>query len=339
MRYTEPKERSAELLRLTLANMGQHAAAFNPLTFTLWYEHASGINPRLSAALDALIGQSTRIDDALVLRLYNEHVAPADAQSVERIGSEMQRLMTSMAQSASQTGDKAGAFGAQLSGLTEALASRDVEQLTPRLSEVLAGTAEMKSSVDALQRKVSASQDEIERLRGELERTRSEVLTDPLTGILNRRGFDQKLAALLAQPSATGASACLVMFDIDHFKKVNDTHGHLMGDRVIQAVGEILRTSVTEAGHSAARYGGEEFAVLLPQTTAAQCAQLAETVRTRTKAMKIRNRTTQEVLLTVTISGGVTALQRGDDAASLISRADAALYRSKQGGRDRVSHA
>jgi diguanylate cyclase len=339
MRYTEPKERSAELLRLTLTQMGQHAAAFNPLTFTLWYEHASGINSTLSDALNELARRSAPIDDACVLRLYNEHVAPADAQSVERIGSEMQRLMSSMADSASQTGDRAGTFGAQLSDLTEALASRDVAQLTPRLSEVLAGTAEMRNSVEALQSKVSASQDEIERLRGELERTRGEVLTDPLTGILNRRGFDQKLASLLAEPSAPGSSHCLVMFDIDHFKKVNDTHGHLMGDRVIQAVGEILRTSVTHASHAAARYGGEEFAVLLPATTAEQCARLADTVRTRTKAMKIRNRTTQEVLLTVTISGGVAALRQGDDAASLISRADAALYRSKQAGRDRVTHA
>jgi diguanylate cyclase len=339
MRYTEPKERSAELLRLTLAHMGKHAAAFNPLTFTLWYEHASGTNPSLSDALNRLAGRSESVDDACVLRLYNEHVAPADSQSVERIGGEMQRLMSSMAHSALQTGDRAGAFGAQLNDLTEALASRDVEQLTPRLSEVLAGTAEMKSSVEALQHKVSVSQDEIQRLRGELERTRGEVLTDPLTGILNRRGFDQKLASLLAEPSAAGPGHCLVMFDIDHFKKVNDTHGHLMGDRVIQAVGEILRTSMSDARHAAARYGGEEFAVLLPATTAEQGARLADVVRTRTKAMKIRNRTTQEVLLTVTLSGGVASLKPGDDAASLISRADAALYRSKQAGRDRVTHA
>jgi diguanylate cyclase len=339
MRYAEPKERSAELLRLTLGHMGQHEAAFNPITFTLWYEYAAGTNDALRTAIDRLANDSARLDDNTVMQLYQQHVAPADEATMERIGGEMQRLMTSVAQSASQTGSRAGAFGAQLSGLTEALASRDVAQLKPRLSEVMAGTAEMKSSVDALHSKVSASQDEIKRLRSDLERARGEALLDPLTGILNRKGFDLKLESLLALQTTPGASHCLVMLDIDHFKKVNDTHGHLMGDRVIQAVGEILRTSVTDSTHAAARYGGEEFAILLPRTSLEQCTQLAEAVRTRTKAMKIRNRNTQEVLLTVTLSGGVAAMETGDDAAALISRADAALYASKKGGRDRVTRA
>jgi diguanylate cyclase len=198
----------------------------------------------------------------------------------------------------------------------------------------------MKSSVEALQQKVSVSQDEITKLRGELDRATNEALLCPMTGILNRRGFEKKIESLLSQQSADGHSHCLVMLDIDHFKKVNDTHGHLMGDRVLQAVGEILRSAVTNANHAAARYGGEEFALLLPKTSLDQSIELAEAVRNRTKAMKIRNRTTQEVLLTVTISGGVTAMKPGDDAASLISRADAALYAAKNGGRDRVvSHA
>ena len=337
MRYMQAKDRSAELLRLTLAHMGRHEAGFNPITFTLWYEYAAAINPKLGAALDQLLSDSARIDDVCVLRLYATHIAPADDETVERIGGEMQRLMASMAQSASQTGRDAGNFGAQLSDLTAALTSQDVGQLKQQLGEVLAGTAEMKDSVDALQQKVSASQEEISRLRIDLDRARGDALIDPLTGILNRKGFDQKLAALLAQPPLPGAQHCLVMLDIDHFKKVNDTHGHVVGDRVIQAVGEILRSSLTDPAHSAARYGGEEFALLLPQTTLAQCAVVAETVRTRTRAMKLRNRSTQELLMTVSISGGVTATQPGDDAGSLVARADAALYESKKRGRDCVT--
>jgi diguanylate cyclase len=128
------------------------------------------------------------------------------------------------------------------------------------------------------------------------------------------------------------------MFDIDHFKKVNDAHGHVMGDRVIRGLGEILRVSLPDQGHgAAARYGGEEFAIVLPHSTLADATRLAEQVRERAKAMRIRNRNTQEVLFTVTISGGVAALQPGDDAQALIARADGALYQSKNGGRDRVS--
>ena len=337
LRYLESKERTAELLRLALGHMGRHAAAFNPVTFTLWYEYVAGINPNLTAAIDQLTNSDSSIDDSAVLQLYKQYIAPADEETMKSIGSEMERLMASVAQSASQTGDRAGTFGDQLKGLTTALASRDVEQLKPRLTEVMAGTAEMKISVEALRDKVAVSQEEINRLRSDLERARDDALLDPMTGILNRRGFEKRIESLLAQKPGDGTSHCLVMLDIDHFKKVNDTHGHLMGDRVIQAVGEILRTSVTNAEHTAARYGGEEFALLLPQTSLNQSIQLAESVRTRTKAMKIRHRTTQEVLLTITISGGVAEMKPDDDAASLISRADAALYQAKNGGRDRVN--
>ncbi len=337
MRYLEPKERTAELLRLALGHMGRHQASFNPVTFTLWYEYVADINPKLRAALDQRLKDTAVIDDEVVADLYRQHVAPVDEEVMAKISSEMESLLASIAQSASQAGDHAGKFGDQLSGLDKALTSRDVEQLKPRLTEVMAGTAAMKSSVDALQQQVSASQEEINRLRTDLDRARNDALLDPMTGILNRRGFEQRIESLLTHRAADGSSHCLVMLDIDHFKKVNDTHGHLIGDRVIQAVGEILRTSLKNSTHAAARYGGEEFALLLPQTSLDHSVQLAESVRTRTKAMKIRNRTTQEVLLTVTISGGVAEMQANEDAASLIARADAALYASKQSGRDRVT--
>jgi diguanylate cyclase len=183
------------------------------------------------------------------------------------------------------------------------------------------------------------SQSEIESLRGELVRARDEALLDALTGVLNRKGFDRHLAQLVAEQAGQEGSHCLVMLDIDHFKRVNDQHGHVVGDRVIQAVGEILRMAVARGGCAAARYGGEEFAILLPRTSLDRSEQLAEDVRLRTKAMKIRDRRTQAVLLTVTLSGGVAALQPGDDGATLVQRADAALYRSKQAGRDRVTRA
>jgi diguanylate cyclase len=340
MRYTESKDRSSELLRMTLRHMGLHDAAFNPITFTVWYEYSAGMNSGLTAALDKLQAEAGHLGDDAVGRLFRNHVAPVDQEAIERIGADIQLMMTSISQSAAQTGSRAGVFGAQLNGLTEALAMSDVAQITPHLSEVLAGTAAMKTSVEALQDRVAVSQAEIGRLREDLVRARSEAILDSLTGVLNRKGFDQRLKALLEQSmDGAGTSHCLVILDIDHFKKVNDTHGHLVGDSVIQALGEILRTSVTNPEFAAARYGGEEFAILLPRTSIEQSTHLAEAVRTRTKAMKLRNRSTQEILLSVTISGGVAEMRHGDDAASLISRADAALYESKKGGRDRITRA
>ena len=337
MRYTEPKDRSAELLRVALGHMGRHAAAFNPTTFTLWYEYAAGINPGLHSAIDKLLANKAALDDTAVTALYDEHIMPNDVAAVQRLNGALQKVMNGIAASASQTGVRAGLFGAQLDDLSLALRSSDVATLTPQLDEARAGTAEMKQSADALQQQVAASQSEIARLRTDLDRARGEALLDPLTGLLNRKGFDQQVAAMLREPASAGNQHCLVMLDIDHFKKVNDVHGHVMGDRVLQGLGEVLRQSLGGTGHAAARYGGEEFAIVLAHGTLAKARELAEQVRLRAKAMKIRNRNTQEVLFTITISGGVSALQAGDDAPSLVARADAALYASKHAGRDRIS--
>lgn len=189
--------------------MGKHDAAFNPVTFTLWYEYVAGINPALAGAIDQALKEGLNLDDAVVVSLYQKHIAPADEAVMAQISGEMERLLASVAQTASQTGYRAGTFGDQLNGLNKALASRDVEQLRPRLTEVMAGTGEMKSSVEALQQKVSSSQEEINRLRSDLDRATSEALLCPMTGILNRRGFEKKIESLLSQQTVDRHSHCL----------------------------------------------------------------------------------------------------------------------------------
>ena len=339
MRYKERKDQSAELLRLALAEMGRHDASYTPINFTVWYEHVAGINPRLSEAIVHQQRVEPRFGNETVERLHREHIAEIDSAKAERISDQFQRVMEGMAESAAHTGDTAGQFGAQLDALSGTLQAAGPGDSAPWLGEVRTGTATMKAAVAQLQDQVVRSQREIDALRADLERARIDATLCPLSRVLNRKGFDLRLAEMLATAPAASRAHCLAMFDIDHFKRVNDTHGHLMGDRVIQALGEVLRASVSLPGACAARYGGEEFAILVPSTTAAESLQLAETLRTRVKAMKVRNRSTNEVLLTITVSGGIALARAGEDGASLIARADAALYRSKLAGRDRLTTA
>jgi diguanylate cyclase len=339
LRYKETKEQSAELLRRVLALMGQHDAAFNPVSFTVWYEFASGINTRLAQAIEELTQKQARLTDELIGQLYQTYVADVDPAAMHRISGEFQRVMVGMAESALRTGDHAGAFGEQLQGLSAALTNQDVTAMSALVTQALADTALMRSSAQALQQQLLTSRQEMDLLQQDLVRARDEAVLDPLTRVLNRKGFDQQLALMLAEPTEPGKVHGLIMLDIDHFKKVNDTHGHVMGDRVIQALGEVLRNCVTDATHSCARYGGEEFAILMPQSTREAAMALAEIVRLKTRSMKIRDRRTQEVVLTVTVSAGVAVLKPGDDAQALVERADAALYQSKQTGRDRVTGA
>jgi len=338
MRYRHSRQQSAELLRLALAQIGQHDAAANPTTFAVWYEHVSGTNARLSADLEKCLTSEPRLGDATVERLYRDHIAEIDEATAERVRESFGRVMAELSQSAVRTGDSANAFGERLNQLNRSLAQGDAPRLASQLAETLASTEQMQSSVAALQQKVTSSHQEIEALRSELERTREDAVRCPLTKVLNRKGFDQRLRAMLDPQQATGPSSCLVMIDIDHFKKVNDNHGHLLGDRVLAALGEVLRASVQALpGASVARYGGEEFAVLLPGRSLVEATALAESVRANVKGVKIKQRTGDKVLGTISISAGVAALQADDDEAALIARADAALYRSKQDGRDRVT--
>lgn len=166
----------------------------------------------------------------------------------------------------------------------------------------------------------------------------SRAMVDGLTTLWNRRYFDERLAAELAASGRHGRPVGLVMLDLDHFKRLNDTRGHPFGDRVLQAVGATLSGAVRPSD-VACRYGGEEFAIVLPETALSEAAVVAERVRARLNDLRFHER---NEILQITASFGV-ASSAGDGGVSsgplLVDRADRALYLAKQRGRDRVEQA
>lgn len=168
----------------------------------------------------------------------------------------------------------------------------------------------------------------------EINRVLAEMATtDSLTGLRNRRAFFDHLSAELRRVRRYRQPCSLVLFDIDHFKQINDTHGHPAGDAVLRAVGALLRDQLREAD-TAGRIGGEEFAVLLPHTGIEQARQVAEQLRAALRALAHRE---GEVVFHSTASFGVTASDTGSETPErLMRRVDQALYRAKAGGRDRV---
>ena len=160
------------------------------------------------------------------------------------------------------------------------------------------------------------------------------VLTDPLTGCVNRRGFDQQLARELSRAERAGAPVALLAVDVDYFKRVNDEHGHAAGDAVLRDVGALLREGA-RAGDVVARVGGEEFMVVLADAHEPGAAALARRLVDAARARRFA----AVPGLTVTISVGVVAEAAVEDAGmaeALKGRADAALYAAKRGGRDRA---
>ena len=160
------------------------------------------------------------------------------------------------------------------------------------------------------------------------------AFNDPLTGLRNRSSMEIETPRMLELARRHNLPLCLLMIDIDHFKRINDTHGHLCGDEILKKVGEIVRHTV-RASDMAFRFGGEEIAVLLPNCNPEGARQLAERLRSRIQEQAY----CEARELEVTVSIGISALQTGDSRDDLFRRADEALYRAKANGRNRVEAA
>jgi diguanylate cyclase (GGDEF)-like protein len=161
--------------------------------------------------------------------------------------------------------------------------------------------------------------------------------TDGLTGLANRRSFDETIRKEWRRAQRVGYPLAIIMADIDNFKNFNDTYGHLEGDECLKKVGATLKNAVRRAGDIAARYGGEEFVLLMPMTKASEATQIAEGIRLDIEALKIPHETS-DTLGFVTLSLGAAAVAPQTDMLSqhLITMADKAMYRAKYEGKNRV---
>lgn len=171
-------------------------------------------------------------------------------------------------------------------------------------------------------------------LGGELESARREGETDPLTRIYNRKAFDVHLARTAEMHRAFQQAACLVLVDVDHFKGVNDAHGHAVGDAALKAVADALSKVFMRKDDFVARFGGDEFAVILRETAAEHLPALSERLLARVQSVRVPAGE-GELRLSVTVGGAAVA--PGDDAQRWFERADRALYAAKEAGRDRFA--
>jgi len=174
----------------------------------------------------------------------------------------------------------------------------------------------------------------LEKQAQELDRTRRVARTDPLSGVANRRSFDETLAYWLSSSNRKHKRFTLVLCDVDHFKWVNDTHGHVAGDRVVTHIGAVLRDQV-RGSDFVARIGGDEFAVLLAQDDPELATEIADRIRSAVSARNFDVGYDNE-RLAITFSMGVALSINDDSAEALLHRADQALYISKESGRNRL---
>ena len=201
---------------------------------------------------------------------------------------------------------------------------------TANLDAIARITGSMLSRVRDAETRLAKATYETDALRAKLAEANDTARRDALTGLPNRRAFDEAFATRCD----TDAPFCLAVCDIDRFKRINDEHGHPVGDRVLSAVGKTLADEC--GGHLVVRHGGEEFAVLLRGFALADAAEHLDRVRAVIAGKRFRIRESDKPLGQVTLSIGVTAVHAGEDVTSAFDRADRLLYTAKADGRDRV---
>lgn len=217
--------------------------------------------------------------------------------------------------------------------LPESLKAEEVRII---ISYLMIENDNMRARTANLQANLEKSHEQIERLKSNLATAEAQGLSDPLTGVNNRRSFDIILASQVAALRNSTKPLSLILADIDHFKAINDRYGHPVGDEVLKWFAKVL-TANLKGRDTVARYGGEEFAVILPQTPLENAFKIAAQIKAQLESQFWQKPDAPNTMLRVTASFGVAQLSQGEGTSSLISRADAKLYQAKADGRNRVA--
>ncbi len=337
MYFPEDLEEAAKYGSSAMQAMTDQDIPVNPNNYMTWYVHESGKYPDLSRSLDAILGQAETFTEERNAEIFDQYFGSnLTARALQETSEHIESAVTQLIGCLRDTRENTTQFGKALVSYSGELAQTDGNEVVRRIiSNILGETKRMAEQHKTLQSNLSDSAREIADLKKDVQNIRREAMTDALTGVANRKSFDEGLHEAALQSTDTGSELALLLVDIDHFKKFNDTYGHQMGDEVLKLVAKTL-TECVKGQDTVARYGGEEFAIILPRTQIGNAITLAEQIRNAVASRTVVNKKTGESLGHITLSIGVSSYRPREPLGNLIQRADAALYAGKRNGRNQV---
>jgi len=336
VRYQQSPEQSAELLRLIVPKISLHGGLFTPWAYSVWYEHLAGINSSLSEALESRLRQSEPVTSAEIVDLYDDHVQSSEMRALSKLQAGLGELLRKLVDIAAQSSKDGDQYYRALVAHEQDLASVvDANTLRGVLDALKSSTVSVRLKASRLHTELESGRDQIQSMHQQLNTLMVEASADPLTGLHNRRGFERCCEQLYGDRNATCQGAALLLLDIDRFKQINDSYGHLFGDQVLRAAAQIIARSV-KGRDVAVRFGGDEFLVLLPDTSSQGALAVAEQIRAGFGAARIRRGGSDACIEKLSVSAGVAVGDASDTIEQVLHRADQALYRAKAEGRNRV---
>ncbi len=334
--YPESLEESGSYLRMTLKNISQYKLPYNPISYLLWYEYATGRNEQLNKDMERVIKENKPITMSTIQELFKNHIADHQVVLAEKKAQKFQSILVEMTQYFSRSGSEIGAQANVLETCAMELnQSSSLEQITRITELIVLETKQIVESCRTLKSRLDSTVSENDTLSKEIEDVKQAVKTDMLTSLLNRRGFDRAMSQLLEKRITTREPLSVIMLDIDHFKQVNDTYGHLVGDNVLKMLSKLLKDCI-KGQDVAARFGGEEFILALPQTIIEGAYTVAEQIRSNLQKIKWKIKDSGKSIGQISVSLGVALYRDGESIEAVIKRADAALYHAKNTGRNRT---
>jgi len=321
------------------AEMERYGIVPTPRAYEAWFAYRTGINPGLSQRVGELLGAGKALTPAVLDTFHDEFVAgiEVDADAINGKADELQHAAQTLADQVAGNQAAITGYGNMLTHWAEHLnGETTIGGLVGAVRTLTAETIRAAERNRALEQQLSTSIGRIARLRQSLADVKQEATTDALTGIANRKAFDAKLRRAVAQArSEPSVSTSVLLLDVDHFKRFNDTYGHRTGDLVLRLVGRLLADNV-KGRDTVARYGGEEFAILLVGADLNAASVVGQQICRSLSSKRLVNRPSHQAVGHITISIGVAQHRPGESSAVLVERADAALYRAKASGRNRV---
>lgn len=329
-------EESHAVLKKVLPLMSQQQVPTIPQNYAVWYDYVCEANEALVADLRARMEQGLRFSPDACQRIYEKYFLNELRAQVGEIQGAMTRTVDA---AASELGGLDQELGRYVTVLDEASATLGRMAPPPELDELVSRLAtETRSARDlsaAAEAALGAMRSELDELRTQVDALSRDARQDALTGVANRRAFDDGLRRMMLDVEDNGAELCLLFADVDRFAEFNDAHGREVADQVLRFVAQEMDQCV-KGRDLLARYDGARFAILLPATSYNGALMLAESIRAIIEAQVVETDGGEEVG-EITVSIGVAQCQAGESAAEFVERADACMRQAKSQGRNRVA--